>query len=224
MYVILTPDRRMLCSPALQRLALLDTIAAQLQHVASTAADENEDGEDAAAASKLAHFASSFLSPLPTSHELDRDNGTHRCHVSMTALDRLTSASGTLLDDDILLAIVPYAGSASDLSADLLADAASKILSRQFSQQRSKSDFIVSVLLETAIRPHLSKWSSTRLTATGRAAAYEDTVTRTPTDLTATPPWVDQGAPMIPLFQWALNESNVSQYAPPQADICSHIA
>ncbi|MBE3047737.1 Tti2 family protein [Candidatus Bathyarchaeota archaeon] len=211
------------CSPALQPLALLNTIATQLQHVASTATDEH--GEDTAAASKLAHFASSFLSPLPTSRELAQDkNGAHRCHVSMTALDRLTGASGTLLDDDdVLLAVVPYAGSASASSTGVLADAASKILARQFSQ-RSKPDFIVSVLLETAIRPHLSKWSSTRLTATGRAAAYEDTVTRTPTDLTASPPWVEQGAPMIPLFQWALNESDVSQYPPPQADICSHIA
>lgn len=194
--------------------AFLELIAPQLQDVNNTTVDE-QDEKDAAAVSRLARFASSFLSPLPTSRESAGDKSRmHYCRVSMTALDRLTSSSGALLDDDVLLTIVPYNDPASASSTDVLAASASKILARQFSQ-RSRSDFIVSVVLETAIRPHLSKWSSARLTATGRVAAYEDSSTgNIPTDLEARPPWVDEGASMIPLFQWALNESDVSQHLP----------
>lgn len=132
----------------------------------------------------------------------------------MSILDTLTETPGTVFDDDVLLAIIPYADATSGSSTDDLIDASSSIISRQLSR-RNKTDFIVTALLETAIKPHLSKWSSTRLTTAGRAAAYEDAgAGNTPIDLGTSPPWVAQGDTMIPLFQWALEMSDVRQHLP----------
>ena len=196
-------------SPVLQPSSLLELVTVQLQQV-NNPAPATIHGEEAAAFSRLAHFASSFLSPLPAGPSLLKDvKSSHSRHIATSALDHLTSASCTPFDDDVLLAIIPYAAGSSDLPGNVGTDVVPKILSRQFSR-RSKSDFIVSVLLETAIRPHLTSWSSSRLTATGRVAAYENMASRSaPVDLKTTPPWAGEGSAMVPLFQWALNESDV---------------
>lgn len=182
-------------------------MSSELQNVNGAAAAEH--GDDAAAASRLAHFASSFLSPLPANPGSPEDrDGPHRRHLALSILDHLTSASAAHLDDDVLLAIIPYATGFA-LPPSVGTDAVPRILARQFSE-RSKPDFIVSAVLETAIRPRLSNWSSSRLTATGRVAAYEEAASRSaPVDVGATPPWAAEGSAMVPLFQWALNESDV---------------
>lgn len=132
----------------------------------------------------------------------------------MSVLDELTEAPGTVFDDDVLLAIIPYADATFTTSTGGLIETSSSIISRQLSR-RDRTNFIVSSLLETAIKPHLSTWSSTRLTAAGRAAEYEDTGTRnTHIDLGTSPPWAGQGNTMISLFQWALKNSDVRQHLP----------
>lgn len=195
--------------PASQSPSLLELVATQLRDVGNLATAGH--GEDSAAFSRLAHFARSFLTPLPACPGSPEDKDRSRCRqLSMSALYHLTTAFEASLDDHVLLAIIPYSDRAFVSPTDVITGLAPEILSRQFSR-RSKSDFIVSVVLESAIRPHLSKWSSSRLTATGRVAAYEDSApTGVAADLDASPPWVGECSTMIPLFQWALNESDVS--------------
>lgn len=198
------------CSPTVFQVwgPALELVASQLPQIGSTASLDPES--DTAAIARLGDFAGSFLSPLPTGSRLAQGETTgHYSHVAISVLDRLTCIPGALLDDAILLAIIPYVDAACAWSEGAVAGSASQILSRQFSQ-RNKSDFIVSVLLENTIKPQLSTWKSTRLTAAGRVAAYERPgVRQIPNDDGTAAPWAAEGAAMIPLFQWALDESDV---------------
>ncbi|KAL2023969.1 hypothetical protein VTK56DRAFT_204 [Thermocarpiscus australiensis] len=148
-----------------------------------------------------------------------RDQLVEHCrsvsNLGMQALEALTkqTSSARLDDEEVLLTLVAFTDESQEWSDPETAAIASTILKQLFSSSGpTKEQFITETVLQRYLRPLFSKSKPSSVTASGRKAAYTDSLdTRgqsIPDDSAQTKPWKYIDLRAVPAVAWAVSEAD----------------
>jgi hypothetical protein len=139
---------------------------------------------------------------------------TATCELVLELLKLLSSDYQHVFGDHVLVAILPYTDPAAQPTTPGCSAMAAQLLEDQLTKHSRRSGFIIETLLKGHIRSRISKFRSGGLTPAGRKAEYEGAGHGVPghgiLETPSSSPWEGSGAPLIAVFRWAVEASDVS--------------